>query len=394
MKKALALVPALLVACAPFETDAELADRYHHSALEILGTTGGDPEKARALLDEAIELDSDRPDFYLARAGADRALHLSQDAETDTSAAIDLIKRGPPARELLASAHLARALARAESSRMAEAEQDFAESLRLAPQNVETYLYRAHWLRRAGNPKEAEAAAAKARELGGSMADLYYNAGVRELKNLRTGEAEQLFSFAADLDPTHVRGWMGVARCAMERGRYAAASEALTRAIELQPEAAELYYNRANAYRAQEKWEEAFGDAFRALDRDPRNPLHYVLRGVIYRQYYKDVENAERDFNQALELDSLLPTAYLERGILFHDMRLLNDAERDLRQALAHRASPEGIIALGRVLRDKGEYDKAVDLYRRALDVYPDPVVRKTLQDELQRTLQTKETDK
>lgn len=384
--RTVAIALAFLASCAPFETEEEAAERLYREAL----LRAGEPERARGLLDEAIDLDPGRAEFYRARAAALGALRLHAEAEADHAAAIALLEGAPE----LAQAHLERALSRAETSRSAEAEADFAEALRLRPGHVEALLHRAQWRRRWGRPREAEEDAARARERGAGLADRYYNQGVRALNNLRTEEAEGQFVFAADLEPAHVRAWMGLARCAMERGRYGAASDALTKAISLQPEAAELYYHRANAYRAQEKWEEAFADSIRALDRDPLNPLHYVVRGVIYRQYYKDTENAERDFSQALELNPHLPGALLERGILYHDMRLLNDAERDLRQSLGRRASPEGVLALGRVLRDKGEYDKAAEAYRRALEVYPDPVVQKALKDELERTLQAKETDR
>jgi tetratricopeptide (TPR) repeat protein len=179
----------------------------------------------------------------------------------------------------------------------------------------------------------------------------------------------------------------------MEAGRYSEAAQALTHAIDCEPQAAELYYHRANAYRVQEKWEEAFADAIRALDRDPRNPAYFVLRGIIYREYQKDHANAERDFSQALEIDPTLASAYFERGVLYHDMRLLNDAERDLRQSLGRHGTADGVIALASVLRDKGEYEKASDALRAALEVYPAAPVRKRLQAEIERTAQAKEAD-
>jgi tetratricopeptide (TPR) repeat protein len=259
---------------------------------------------------------------------------------------------------------------------------------------MEALLLRSRLRRRTGRTKEAESDLELVRKEGGpGLVDRTYNVGVRELQNHRSAEAERLFAMAAELDPGCVRAWLGIARCTMEAGRYAEASEALTHAIDQEPQASELYYHRANAYRVQEKWEEAFADAIRALDRDPRNPTYFVLRGIIYREYQKDHENAERDFSQALEIDPTLPSAYFERGVLYHDMRLLNDAERDLRQALARHGSPDGVIALASVLRDKGEYDKASEALRGALEIYPTPPVRKRLLVEIERTAQAKEAD-
>jgi tetratricopeptide (TPR) repeat protein len=392
MKRLTCLV-LCLASCAPFETDEETADRLFKNARARLAE-GGDPQRARELLDEAIELDPERADFRLARAATGRRLKLAQETEADYTIAISILRRDPQAQAELAKAHLDRAVARAEAARPAEAEEDFAEALRLVPSWVEAYLFRSQWRRRAGRTREADEDLERARQAGAAMADSYYNAGVRELNSQRLDEAERLFALASDLDPRHVRAWVALARCSMERGHYATAAEALTKAVALQPQSAEYYYLRGNAYRAQERWEEAFADAIGALDRDPRNPLHYVLRGVVYRQYQKDLENAERDFTQALELDPGLPEAYLERGILYHGMRLLNDAERDLRQSMSRRATPEGVIELGRVLRDKGEHDKAADAYRRALEIYPDRLVQKTLKEELDRTLQLKEAER
>ncbi|HXX94547.1 MAG TPA: tetratricopeptide repeat protein [Planctomycetota bacterium] len=395
MKRLVCLVLALssCTPFSPFETDEERADRLYKNAKSRLAS-GEEAARARELLDEAIELDPERPEFYLARASTGRILKLPQETESDFTQAITLLGPDPQGRAELARAHLDRAIVRAEAGRLPEAEEDFAEALRLLPTWVEAYLYRSQWRRRAGRAREADEDLERARQAGAALADTYYNEGVRQLNKAQLDEAERLFALAADLDPRHVRAWVALARCAMERGHYATAASAFTSAIALQPQSAELLYLRGNAYRAQERWEEAFADAIGSLDRDPRSPLTYVLRGVIYRQYQKDPENAERDFTQALELDPGLPEAYLERGILYHGMKLLNDAERDLRQSLSRRATPEAVIALGRVLRDKGQADKAAEAYRKALEVYPDPIVQKTLKDELERVLQSKEPER
>lgn len=383
-----------LAACAPFETDEEQARGILVDSRERLAS-GGDLRRIRSALDEAIELDHTNPDLYLLRAEVNRRLLLPADVEADFTLAISLLKRTPEAKGALAAAHLGRAVARSEGARYQEAEEDFEAAAKLQPANVELWLQRARSKKKSGHAAEAAADLERARKEGGpGIADVYYNAGVRELNTQRAEEAERLFGIAAELEPEHVRAWLGLARCAMEHGRFATASDALSRAIEREPNAPELYYHRANAYRAQELWEEAFADAIRALDRDARNPSYYVLRGTIYRQYFKDSENAERDLTQALEIDPTMAAAYQERGLLFHQMRLLNDAERDLRQSLGRRGTPEAVIALAAVLRDKGEFDKAAEALRGAIEVFPDPRIRKTLKAELERTTAAKDAEK
>ncbi len=75
-----------------------------------------------------------------------------------------------------------------------------------------------------------------------------------------------------------------------------------------------------------------------------------------------------------------------------YERKELEAAEKDFRRATGIRASPEGSIALARVLQDRGETDTALDLLRRALEIYRVPEAQKALSQEIERIRRAKET--
>jgi tetratricopeptide (TPR) repeat protein len=383
---------ALLGACAA-PRDFDDADLDYRRAMEILSQTE-DPIKALELLDQAIGTNPDRAEYFLARALVLHILGRVQEADLDYSAALAIRSKPPVDASGLATIYLSRGSFRAEVGRAAEGEADLSEALKLAPGNVEAYLERARIRRSLGRGQEADLDVARARELGSDMADRFYNAGVQELRQNHVDEAERFFGFGLDLKPDHVPSLVGLGRTALEKRRFATATDFLTRAIELRPGEADLYYHRANAFVALERYPEALDDFRKAVELDPTQAAFLAGRAALTQRVNRDYDQAERDFNRAIELDSHSFAAYYGRGELYHDLKLLRDAERDLRTALSIRAAPEGIRSLGQVLQERGEYDKATELYRKALEVYSDPLVQKALLEDLKRAQKSKERDR
>src|SRR5213079_1303363 len=149
----------------------------------------------------------------------------------------------------------------------------------------------------------------------------------------------------------------------------AEAAREFDEAIPAHPRDAELYYHRGNVRFAAGMGEDAFTDYAKAVDLAPKEAVYLAGRGVAYHRVRKDVPKAMADFAEAIRIDTHCHAAWYHRGLLDHEQGHLQGAEDDLRRALSIRATPEGCVALGRVLHDRGEYDKALALYRQALEV-------------------------
>jgi tetratricopeptide (TPR) repeat protein len=380
MKLAAPVLALVAASCAPFETEAEEAARLYQEARRLLSKSA-DPGKALPLLDEAIELHPVRPEYFTARARVRREIGRGPEAHADYTAAIGLLREaGAPAGELV-PVLAARAALRAEQGRLADAEVDFGQALALAPDSAWLHLERALVRRREGRTKEADDDAARARQLAPGGADAFYNEGVAAHNLGRPDDAERLYLLALEGDPGHWKAHLALGRLHLEARRFERAAAALGRAAALRPADADLHYHHGNALLADSKYAEALAAFTRAVDLDPR-PEILAARGIVRHRHLKDPEGAEADFTRTIELDPLSYTAYFNRGLLRHEMIRYREAESDLRRALAIQGTPEGIRALARLLHDRGDHEKAMDAFQRALGMARDEALRKALEEE------------
>jgi len=384
--KSLSLVLALgLAACGPTlppEEEAEAQFQRSRSARTR-------PESLEAL-DRAIALHP-RPEYYLVRALHYRSLQNLPAALADYGSALQLGPADEFTKPQRASILVNRALLYEQLGRGPECEADLTEAIRLLPEFTEAYLQRARLRRKVGRVKEAEEDVAAARGIGAAMADGFYNEGVRAITQGDAAEAEKMLGFTLELDPGHSRAHVAMARLFMERRRFGDAVKELDQAIPVHPGDAELYYHRATAKLAGGHPAEALADYDKAVRLAPREAPYLAGRGLARYRATKDVEGAQADFEAALKADATSYAAWFNRGMLAHEQKQLEAAERDLRRALSIHTSPEGSIALGRVLHDRGSYDTALEFYRQALELYKSPELQKTFREEIDRTRRAKE---
>jgi|GEM_PF-6743214 len=104
-----------------------------------------------------------------------------------------------------------------------------------------------------------------------------------------------------------------------------------TAAIELSPDYAEAYNDRAFAYYLKGDFERAISDYTRAIELRPNYPKAYNSRGVAYMQGGFGASKSVPDFNLAIELKPDFRYAYINRAnarLLAHPLLALRDFHR------------------------------------------------------------------
>ncbi|HYE99791.1 MAG TPA: tetratricopeptide repeat protein, partial [Planctomycetota bacterium] len=369
------------IACAYYPTPELEADALVREA----GTLPSD--RAIRLLDRAAELDPSRADILELRAGALADLGRREEAIESLSRALERHRGRLSMTSDLAALHLRRGVLLADLGRMPEAEIDFGHALRLEPSSALAYLHRAWARRRAGRLAEAEADLEQARWHGKSMAPAFHNAAVQHRQDGRLEEAERFFRFAVEVDPTYVISQYGLAAVLLEAGRFAEAEAALTAAIPKQPMAAELFHHRGTARLALKRFDEALADFTEAARLSPKWAEPEAFRGLVLQLGRADLAGADAAYTKALALDPACHPARLNRGLLYRDLGRLDEAERDLRAALSLRASAETARLLAGVLRERGDYDRAIQVCMRAFDLARDDAARQALHEEIARCI-------
>lgn len=126
-------------------------------------------------------------------------------------------------------------------------------------------------------------------------------------------------------------------------GDPARAEAALTSALALQADSADLYIDRAAARAARKDYKAAAMDLDRAIGLAPRRADAHAFRASAHR-FLENLDKALADAEQALSIEPDLPEALLERGIL---RRLKNDdkgARKDWMRLL--QVAPDGEAAV------------------------------------------------
>ena len=122
------------------------------------------------------------------------------------------------------------------------------------------------------------------------------------------------------------RGWIYEYIGSMEKARLE-----YTRAIEMDNEYADAYYNRGIIHMKQERFEEAVRDFNETIKLAPSIDA-YCNRGNSYLLLGK-AKSALNDYNEALRIDSDDADLYYNRAVVYLLIGNKTDADRDLKKA-------------------------------------------------------------
>jgi eukaryotic-like serine/threonine-protein kinase len=157
--------------------------------------------------------------------------------------------------------------------------------------------------------------------------------------------------------------------------------EYFQQAIRIDPRYAMAYAGLAQAYIERDIWgglgigksgDQVRAATLKALELDADLAEAHVLLAHIHFQYDRDWQGAEAEFKRAFELNSNLAGSYL--GYAFY-LQAMGHHQEAL--ASAHRAvqldplSPANITDEGRIFYRARQYEKAIALYKQALELDP-----------------------
>ena len=143
--------------------------------------------------------------------------------------------------------------------------------LDLDPRNVGALVNRAGLLIAAGAPAQARQDVESGLGIEPDNAQLHCLDGQVKADAGQVAEADAAFARAVDLDVTLAAGWAGRAALAVDRGDLESAVGHLDRALDQGDDPA-IRFNRAVAYRALGRLDDALTDLDRALELDPADP--------------------------------------------------------------------------------------------------------------------------
>ncbi len=111
-------------------------------------------------------------------------------------------------------------------------------------------------------------------------------------------------------------------------GNFIFAANYFTKAIKLNPNTPNFYYNRAVCYLEQKKYKFALSDYNKVIKLNPSDVDAYNSRGICYFRE-KNYKLALEDFNKAIQLNNNYCKAYLNRGNWYYEQNNYESALKD-----------------------------------------------------------------
>ncbi|MBV7337322.1 tetratricopeptide repeat protein [Chloroflexi bacterium TSY] len=248
--------------------------------------------------------------------------------------------------------------------------------------------------------------------------------GIIYYKLQRLSKAEIIFTRSIRLDENFADAYFGRSHVYLDQEKFEQAIWDITKAIELKPHDAEIYNHRGTIYLQMKRYDRAVADLDTALELDHQMAIAYYNRAGAHnargdhRSALLDLENAKllgydayglwhlwglvlvttnkytgavEKFSHAItrnqystdeliELDdmvikSLVAEAYANRGGAYFGLgvKYIDEAEQDLNTAVRlNQELYQSFNLLGQISERRGDYNGAVEHYKRALSINQD----------------------
>jgi tetratricopeptide (TPR) repeat protein len=152
---------------------------------------------------------------------------------------------------------------------------------------------------------------------------------------------------------------------------YERAISDYTKALEINPKLAEVYYNRGATYSRKQEYDKAISDYTKSLEINPKLAEAYGNRGATYF-HKQEYDKAIADYTKALEINPKLTKTYSYRGIAYFRKQEYEKAIADYTKALEINPKyAEAYSYRGIAYFRKQEYEKAIADYTKALEINP-----------------------
>lgn len=196
-------------------------------------------------------------------------------------------------------------------------------------------------------------------------------------RNKNYGDCLTLLNGFIEKEPNFAEAYNNRGNAYSELNQLETAIKNYNRAIELNPNNAGAYYNRGNAHRKLNQYAKAIEDYNKAIEKNPKFAIAYDNRGVTYGRL-NQYEKAFKDYEKAIELNPNDAVAYNNRGLTYAKLNQSEVAIKDYNKAIelnpnyADAYNNRGIAyaVLNQMERAVKDYNKAIELNPNLADAY------------------------
>jgi tetratricopeptide (TPR) repeat protein len=196
-------------------------------------------------------------------------------------------------------------------------------------------------------------------------------------RNKNYGDCLTFLNGFIEKEPNFAEAYNNRGNAYSELNQLETAINDYNKAIELNPNNAGAYYNRGNTYRKLNLYTKVIEDYSKAIENNPKFAVAYGNRGVTYRRL-NQYEKAFKDFERVIELNPNDAVAYNSRGLTYAESNQPERAIEDYNKAIelnpdyAEAYNNRGIAyaVLNQMERAVKDYNKAIELNPNLAGVY------------------------
>ena len=226
-----------------------------------------------------------------------------------------------------------------------------------------------------GDFQSAETDFSRAAELAPDSAQFRVNLSYAVIQQAKVEQAFEVINDAVERYPMEGVVWTTRGYFNSVEGDLNAAITDYSKAIEVEPDAPDAYFRRAQAFEARGLYERAVQDYTSYIDRAPSYDVAYSNRGLS-RARTGDLEGAIPDFDKAVELNPSNAVTLVNRASVKDMLGRVEDAVADYEIALEVDAKNEmAYNELFAISWRKGEMTKALAVAERAIENLPDNAI-------------------
>jgi tetratricopeptide (TPR) repeat protein len=168
------------------------------------------------------------------------------------------------------------------------------------------------------------------------------------------------FSKAIRLDSNNADFYQSRGMAFVQNGQMELGIEDFTESIRLKPTASSNFF-RGGAYLQLGKYDLAISDTTESIRLDPNYYLAYMNRGIIYREL-KENDKAKLDFEKVLTLNPEAGIAAVVNKMLGEILNIENQEKNEI---------IKGYFSRGQSYHDDGNYDLAIEEFTKAIKFEP-----------------------
>ena len=204
------------------------------------------------------------------------------------------------------------------------------------------------------------------------FSDAFLNLGLAYLQLDQLDKAMEALSRAIEIDPELFPAYLARAETATRQGQWNVAEKDLDVLKKSYADSSQYYLIKGNMLVGKNNPSAALSEYDRSLELDAKNTEAYVNRGAVFFAL-KDYKSAYNDFKSALQLDLRQPEALNNLGLLASRTMQWDTALSYFDRALRVNAvDPFSLNNKGFVLLQTGETEAAAVLINRSLSNLPE----------------------